>query len=58
MGLRESQIKSHAAKLGANAVYVSNYDISSAAGDSSFASPGRHSVGANRESLCTAISYQ
>jgi len=45
-------------KLGADAVYVSNYNISFAAGESSVVSPGMRQGGLNSESLCTAISYR
>jgi hypothetical protein len=58
IGLTESRIRQMGGKLGADAVYVSNYNISFAAGESSVVSPGMRQGGLNSESLCTAISYR
>ena len=58
IGLSESRIRQMGGKLGADAVYVSNYNISFAAGDSAITGPGSRQTGMNHESVCTAISYR
>lgn len=58
VGLSEARIRALGGKLGADAVYVANYNITFAAADTTVVGPGTRQTGLNSESLCTAISYR
>lgn len=58
IGLSDARIRSIGGRLGADAVYVTNYNITFAAADTTVAGPGTRQTGLNSESLCTAITYR